>query len=118
MSDKFKLIPERLTAAREKLGLNKAETARLINMSKMSYGRYESGERSPSLQTIQALADGLDTSVDYLTGRSSAMLSDRIIIEKNTDPELFDLIKKCRNSDSGTINRLKTYYEKILQSQR
>ena len=46
------LIPERLIKSRKLLGLNKAEAARLLNLSKMGYGRYESGERSPSFQTI------------------------------------------------------------------
>ena len=44
------LIPERLIKSRKLLGLNKAEAARLLNLSKMGYDRYESGERSPSCE--------------------------------------------------------------------
>lgn len=115
MSEKYELIPARLVAAREKAGISKTEASRLLKMSKMSYGRYESGQRSPSLQTIQALADGLNTSVDYLTGNSKSMDTDRIVIEKGSEPELFDFIKKCRDSDPGTIKRLKAYYEKMTR---
>ena len=58
-------VPERLILIREKLGISKAEAARRVGLSKMGYGRYESGERIPSVQTIEAkyvggLSDGKD----------------------------------------------------------
>ena len=46
-------VPERLILIREKLGISKAEAARRVGLSKMGYGRYESGERIPSVQTIE-----------------------------------------------------------------
>ena len=46
-------IPERLKKIRENRGLNKAEAARLLGLSKMGYLRYESADRTPSHQIIQ-----------------------------------------------------------------
>jgi transcriptional regulator with XRE-family HTH domain len=38
-------LPERLKKIREDRGLNKAEAARLLGLSKMGYLRYESADR-------------------------------------------------------------------------
>ena len=43
-------LPERLKKIRENRGLNKAEAARLLGLSKMGYLRYESAARTPSHQ--------------------------------------------------------------------
>ena len=63
-------LPERLKKIRENRGLNKAEAARLLGLSKMGYLRYESAARTPSYQTIVFIAQKLGTSPDYLTGIS------------------------------------------------
>jgi transcriptional regulator with XRE-family HTH domain len=49
-------IPERLISVREALGINKAEAARMLNLSAMGYGRYEKGEREPSYQMVNYIA--------------------------------------------------------------
>ena len=59
-------LPERLKKIREDRGLNKAEAARLLGLSKMGYLRYESADRTPSRQTIVFMAQKLGTSPDYL----------------------------------------------------
>ena len=47
----MKFYPERLTQLRESLNISKAEAARRLNISAMTYGRYEKGEREPSYQS-------------------------------------------------------------------
>ena len=49
-------IPERLKGIREERNLSKAAAARLLNLSKMGYLRYETGDRTPSYQTIVFMA--------------------------------------------------------------
>jgi glycosidase len=61
-------IPERLKEIREERNLSKAAAARLLNLSKMGYLRYETGDRTPSYQTIVFMAQKLGTSPEYLTG--------------------------------------------------
>ena len=46
------------------------EIADAIDISEASVSRLESGKLKPSLDTIIALADALNVSLDYLTGRS------------------------------------------------
>ena len=64
-------IPERLKEIREERNLSKAAAARLLNLSKMGYLRYETGDRTPSYQTIVFMAQKLGTSPEYLTGKES-----------------------------------------------
>ena len=104
------LIPERLKAAREKLGITMAEASRRLNLSKIGYCRYEYGERTPSPQMVEVIARCLRTSVGYLTGLTDDMTPDCIIIKKDENPALFELVNSCHSSDQETITRLLKYY--------
>ena len=99
------LIPERLIKSRKLLGLNKAEAARLLNLSKMGYGRYESGERSPSFQTIVFIAQKFGTTAEYLTGKTDVPDAQVITIEREEEPDLFALANAFlfRNASLNTI---------------
>lgn len=68
----MKFNPERLIDLRQSLGINKAEAARRLHMSAMGYGRYESGDREPSYQTVSFIAQTFHSSVDYLYGMSDS----------------------------------------------
>ena len=83
------LISERIKKAREKLGITKAEASRRLNLSKIGYCRYEYGERTPSPQTLEVIAQCFNTSVDYLTGLSDDSDPTQIVVNKKEYPELF-----------------------------
>lgn len=102
-----------LKNAREKAGLSKAEAARRLKLSCIGYCRYEYGERTPNIQIIEAIANCFNTSVDYLQGKTSNMSPDTILIKKDDNPELFELIRKVSPSDEATIKRLLAYYKQL-----
>lgn len=104
---------KRLINCREKLGITKQEAARRMQMSQPAYLRYESGERTPSIHVIQVMADVLATSVAYLTGQTDNPNPNSYLIKSDTEPELFELIEKCRNTDIKTKNRLLAYLHEI-----
>lgn len=104
--------PTRLRLIREQLGITKAEAARRLNMSAMGYGRYESGEREPSFQTVSFIAQQLGTSADYLYGETDDPAPASVTISAGKDPELFELIQNCMN-DEQTAKRLLSYFKKI-----
>ena len=104
----------RLIACREKLGITKQEAAKRMQLSQPAYLRYESGERSPSIHVIQIMADVLATSAAYLTGKSDNPNPDSYLIKSETDPQLFFLIQKYRNSDTEMKNRLLAYLKRIF----
>ena len=104
---------KRLINCRQKLGITKQEAARRMQMSQPAYLRYESGERTPSIHVIHVMADVLATSVAYLTGQTNNPNPDSYLIKLDTEPELFQLIEKYRESDTKTKDRLLTYLHKI-----
>ncbi len=107
------LIPERLIAARENLGITMAEASRRLNLSKIGYCRYEYGERVPSPQTVEIIAQCFHTSVDYLIGLTDDPSPTRIVLEKEKNPLLFELVKNCQNDSSDMTNRILNYYNQI-----
>ena len=107
------LLPDRLIAIRKKKGLNKAEAARLLNLSKMGYGRYESGERSPSPQMLELIAQKMGTSVAYLTGMSASSDAQHIIISKEKNSSLFSFVAELQMCDQKTLDRLLAYYRSL-----
>ena len=82
----------RLKEIRLKRGLTQKEVADVIGCSAGAYSKYEVGDREPSLDVLDKLADYYDVSVDYLIGRavtSSSALSNKEM----------QLIEKYRSSD-------------------
>ena len=108
------IISERIIAARNHLGITKAEAARRLNLSSIGYCRYEYGQRTPSMQTLEVIAQCFGTSVDYLTGKTDDISSDKIIVDKNINPELFSLIESLRSCDNDQIRRLSAYASQLL----
>ena len=100
-------IPERLKGIREERNLSKAAAARLLNLSKMGYLRYETGDRTPSYQTK------LGTSPEYLTGKENTPEPREYIISKTDDPELFALIQDMMDTKNPARTRLLAYYKKL-----
>ena len=103
----------RLKECREKLGISKMEAAKRMQLSQPAYLRYEAGTRVPSLQTISVIANVLNTSVEYLTDRSDDPLPVSYTISKANEPELFEIINLCKNTDTNMIKRLSTFVRKL-----
>ena len=108
--------PERLKNIREERGINKAEAARLLGLSKMGYLRYETGDRTPSYQTIVFMAQKLGTSPEYLTGKENTPEPREYIISKSDDPELFALIQDMMDTTNPARTRLLAYYKELKAS--
>lgn len=64
-----KLCGSRIRAVRKSRNMTAYRLAETIGLSEVSLTHIECGSRGPSLQTISAIADALDTSIDYLIGR-------------------------------------------------
>ena len=109
------IIAQRIITAREKLGITKAEAARRLNLSNIGYCRYEYGDRTPSLQTLEVIAQCFGTSVAYLTGETDEFEPDKIVIDKSANPDLFELIQAISNCDNSTVKRLLVYATELMK---
>lgn len=110
------IISTRITAAREHLGISKAEASRRLNLSKIGYCRYEYGDRTPSLQTLEVIAQCFGTSVDYLTGKTDEIAPDKIVIDRKTNPEFFCLVNSLSGFSEEQLKRISIYASSILKS--
>ena len=103
----------RLKECREKLGISKMEAAKRMQLSQPAYLRYESGDRTPSVQTLEVIAHVLDTSTEYLMNLTDDPTPISYTISKSTDPELFEIIRLCKNPESDMAKRLMAYANKL-----
>lgn len=64
-------IGKTLRDLRKKLGLTQQNVADSLGISRVNYTRYETDVSCPDFDTLVALADFYDVSLDYLFGRKS-----------------------------------------------
>ena len=60
---------EKLLALRKEKGLTQTEVAKELGIVVRAYQRYEHGDRTPPMETLIALADLYDISLDELVCR-------------------------------------------------
>lgn len=65
-----KIIPERLKYYRTKYGKTQDNIAKELGIKQSTYGNYEAGNRTPSIETIAKIADIYETSIDKILGRT------------------------------------------------
>ncbi len=68
-------LNKRLQEQRKQLKLSQKEVAERIHVSPSVISNYESGDRSPSLENLIALAHAYNCSTDYLLGLESSPVS-------------------------------------------
>ncbi len=87
----------RLKNIREEKNLKREDLALKIGTSPAIIGRYERGERTPSVDIAKNLAEALEISLDYLVGDTSALIKDkkmlfRIELLEKSNPEVKEKI--------------------------
>lgn len=63
-------FPQRLQSTRNHRGLNQQELAKRAGLQATAVSHFETGTRKPSFDNLRRLADALETTVDYLMGRT------------------------------------------------
>jgi len=64
------VLGERIKRLRQQKKLTQGKLGEKVNVTKVSISGYENGNRTPDTETLQKLADVLETSTDYLLGRT------------------------------------------------
>jgi len=70
------LIGERIKELRKSYNMTQQELGKLLNVTKVSVCCYETGTRTPSLETLIDLANVFQVSLDYLVGNDAFVVSD------------------------------------------
>lgn len=83
--------------------ISQAKLAEYLNLSSSIVGMYETGQRKPSYEVLEAIADFFNVDIDYLMGReeTSTYILDpaavEILKELDARPELKVLLDSSRN---------------------
>jgi len=79
------IIGNRITILRIRKGITQKKLAQLSNITEASLSRYENGLREPKISTLIKISDVLDSTVDYLIGKTD--IENGVIVNKLTIPE-------------------------------
>jgi len=85
------IIGDRITILRTRKGITQKKLAQLSNITEASLSRYENGLREPKINTLIKISDVLDSTVDYLIGKTD--IENGVIVNKLTIPEKLRDIK-------------------------
>lgn len=81
---------------RKEKGISQTELAAELGIHKNVLGRYERNEVLPSIDIARKIADILDVTLDYLTGK------DNVQIDKNTSERILE-VSRFEESDRNHI---------------
>lgn len=95
-------LGNRLRELRMSKGVNQKEVAKMLNVDRSTYGKYETGDSSPDYDKLTKLADYFSVTIDYLLGRSedkqkantiAAHLSEGVELTEEEQKQLDDYIQ-------------------------
>lgn len=91
------VFPTRLRQIRQQRKLTQEQLGKKVNVTKVSISGYESGNRTPDMETLQKLAEALDVSVDYLLGLTDEQFSVRVAGQEiELTPEEFKVFREMK----------------------
>jgi len=90
---------ERLKLLRQESGLSQMDFAKQLGLSKSSINMYERGEREPSFETLEAIADYFNVDMNFLLGKSE---------ERNRYSEAINQAEKSIHHKCDNLFRIET----------
>lgn len=91
------LLAKRIKELRKEKNLTQEDLGKLINVTKVSICCYENGTRIPTLETMVALADIFEVSLDNLLGREIEVVAKKR--RTRMSKEEVEFIKEIRKSE-------------------
>ena len=85
---------ERLKQLREAKGLTQLRLAMALNVSQETISGYEIGKAVPPAEMLVKLADALDSSVDYILGRTDIKSTLRASELNAQEAEMLSILRK------------------------
>ncbi|MCY8144343.1 helix-turn-helix transcriptional regulator [Bacillus haynesii] len=82
------MLSKRLKNIRKDKGLTQEELAKRVKTTKGTISNYENGYSTPSNEMLSDLADALDTTTDFLLGRTDNANNNLGTINEFNDPDL------------------------------
>jgi transcriptional regulator with XRE-family HTH domain len=96
----------RLQRFREIRNLTQAELGRRAGMAAASVSHFETGQRSPSLESLVKLADALEISTDALLGRAE--------LDQDSGTKIDPIFLRASQASSDTLDTVRRVTAAIL----
>lgn len=93
MSIDYEIVSDRIRKARLMRGYTSEQLSEMVDFAPESLRHIENGSSKPSLRKLYALAEALNVSMDYLTGRAPSF-EDTIVMDTSNEQNLTDKQKK------------------------
>jgi transcriptional regulator with XRE-family HTH domain len=102
-------IGERIKELRAKKKLTQSDLAKLVGLTYIQVGRYETEKSNPSSDVLQKLAQALDTTSDFLMNGASDVTSAQL-----SDKELLNQFKAVEKLSQEDKHLIKTFIDAFL----
>jgi transcriptional regulator with XRE-family HTH domain len=87
---------ERCTRIRKSLKLSQSDVGKKLGIDGDAYGRYERDEVKPSVEMATRISEVLDTSLDYLVGKTQIQFDQKTL-------ERIQEVSKMDDTDQGHV---------------
>lgn len=90
------------------LGLQQKEVASALMLPQNTFSQYETGKRTPDIDTLNAMADYFKCSLDYLAGRNENENVEqheeakKLLRELQTEVEIHKLVSELREKNENS----------------
>ena len=101
-------FPKRLNEIRTEKKLTREKLGKLIGTSGANIGKYERGERTPSVDVARRIANTLEVSLDFLVGNTDLRL----------DTEVLEKIQEIQQLPQDDRSHLFYLVDNVLQNVR
>jgi transcriptional regulator with XRE-family HTH domain len=103
-------IGERIKELRTAKKLTQSALAKIVGLSYIQVGRYETQKSNPSSDVLQKLANALGTTTDYLMqGNTNDIISSQLM-----DKELLNQFKEVEKLNNDDKYLIKTFIDAFL----
>lgn len=106
----------RIKKRRLQLGLSQKEFVSALGMGQSSVSGYESGKTQPPYDTLVKIAEVLNTTTDYLTGKSNN--PEPVFTWHDDDPQIETIVDLMRGLNAEGLTRLEEYTNFLLSRER
>lgn len=107
-------VGERIKELRTKAGLTQSDLAKLVEMTYIQIGRYETKKANPSSDVLQKIAQALNTTTDYLMNGSA----DEMASSQLQDKELLNLFKSVEQLGNDDKKMIKTFLDALVTKRK
>lgn len=107
-------ISERIKDLRTAKKLTQTDLAKIVGLTYIQIGRYETGKSAPSADVLNKMADALGTTTDYLMNGSD----NDVVSAQLTDKELLNQFKEVEKLGQEDKHLVKTFIDAFLTKRK